>query len=121
MFFQARIHEGEALLIVAPCTFGSDPLDRRMVALTDDALYLCAVPPKGAFMSRIPYAEITSVDTSRVTRVDIEREPGSAVTLRSISTQELIRGPSKAICLRPKRRGRAFAGSARNRGGWASP
>lgn len=88
--FQARIHEGEDLLIVTPCTFGSDPLDRRMAALTDDALYLCAVPPKGALVGRIPYAEITSVDNSRVTRVDIEREPGSPVTLKSISTHEFI-------------------------------
>jgi hypothetical protein len=88
--FQARIHEGEDLLIVTPCTFGTDPLDRRMVALTDDALYLCAVPPKGAFVGRIPYAEITSVDNSRVTRVDIERDPGSPVTLKAISTQEFI-------------------------------
>jgi len=88
--FQARIHEGEDLLIVTPCTFGTDPLDRRMAALTDDALYLCVVPPKGAFLGRIPYAEITSVDNSRVTRIDIERDPGSPVTLKSISTQEFI-------------------------------
>src|SRR5215510_3087895 len=44
--FETHAEAGEQVFEVISCTYGSDPQDRRMAALTDAALYLCADPPR---------------------------------------------------------------------------
>jgi hypothetical protein len=88
--FQANARSGEQVVVLTSCTYGSDPLDRRMAALTDAALYLCAVPARGAFIGRIAYDDVTAVDNSRVTHLTIDRPQGGPVELRSIDTHEFV-------------------------------